>query len=129
MRRFFLTLDQATELILYACHNMDGKEIFVRKAPALYIKDLAEVYGQLKTGKKPKLKEIGIRSGEKLDETLIAREEIHRSKKIHKDYIKIMRHDYTKPLDDLKEEYSSATTEQLDHAKIKKLIEGIKWIK
>lgn len=125
MRRFFITYEQACDLILYATDNVNEKEIFVRKAPALFIKDLAQVYAELKTGKKnyPQ-KEIGIRDGEKLDEMLVTKAEFDRAI-VSDHYIKITRkfrndkHSYN--------DYSSATTKQLNKKAIKKLIDGLEW--
>lgn len=128
MRRFFITLNQATDLILYTSKNMMGKEIFIREAPALFIKDLAQVYAELVTGKKNyPLKEIGIRSGEKIDEVLISKEEMCLSYKRDKVYRVIGRKRYDSKYSG--NEYSSQTTEQLSKKQIKKLIEGITWQK
>ncbi|MEK9821385.1 MAG: polysaccharide biosynthesis protein, partial [Gammaproteobacteria bacterium] len=100
---------------------MKGKEIFVRKAPAIKITDLANVYADLKLStiqtknQKSKLKNrsyplrsIGIRSGEKLDEILISKHEISRTKELDKDYFVIRRQD-NKGKNCLDNEYSSAT--------------------
>jgi UDP-glucose 4-epimerase len=127
MRRFFITLDQATDLILYATAKLSDKQLFVREAPALYIKDLALVYAELKTGKKnyPQ-KEIGIRTGEKLDEVLISKEEMSKSIRSDKLYRIISRKEHADYED---EEYSSANTQQLGKKEIKKLIEGLIWKK
>ena len=43
MTRFLLTLDDAIDLVLYAAANTQGGEIFVRKAPAARMVDLAAV--------------------------------------------------------------------------------------
>ena len=127
MRRFFITLEQATDLVLFASANLTDKEIFVPIAPALLIKDLASVYAEIKTGKKKyPQKEIGIRAGEKLDEILIAKEEFDNVVKI-KNYYKITKkfRNNKHGLDD----FSSSNTKQLDHKAIHKLIKGITWQK
>lgn len=141
MRRFFITLDQATDLILFSLQRMKGKEIFVRKAPAIKITDLANVYADLKLStiqtknQKSKLKNrsyplrsIGIRSGEKLDEILISKHEISRTKELDKDYFVIRRQD-NKGKNCLDNEYSSATTNQLNQEQIMKLLRGMNWIR
>jgi FlaA1/EpsC-like NDP-sugar epimerase len=73
MTRFFLTLDQAIELLFKASIDSIGGETFVMNMPACYIKDLAdvlmEVYGKVN------VTETGIRPGEKLDEMLISHHE------------------------------------------------------
>jgi FlaA1/EpsC-like NDP-sugar epimerase len=73
MTRFFLTLEEAIQLLFKASIDSIGGETFVMNMPACYIKDLAEVlmdvYGQVE------IKETGIRPGEKLDEMLISHHE------------------------------------------------------
>lgn len=73
MTRFFLTLEEAINLLFKASIDSIGGETFVMNMPACYIKNLAEVlmdeYGKVE------VKEMGIRPGEKLDETLISHHE------------------------------------------------------
>ena len=73
MTRFFLTLEEAIQLLFKASIDSIGGETFVMNMPACYIKDLAEVlmdvYGQVE------IKETGMRPGEKLDEMLISHHE------------------------------------------------------
>lgn len=73
MTRFFLTLEEAIDLLFKASIDSIGGETFVMNMPACYIKDLAEVlmdkYGKVDVN------ETGIRPGEKLDETLISHHE------------------------------------------------------
>lgn len=73
MTRFFLTLEEAIELIFKASIDSIGGETFVMNMPSCYITDLAEVlmeeYGKVD------IEEMGIRPGEKLDEMLISNHE------------------------------------------------------
>jgi FlaA1/EpsC-like NDP-sugar epimerase len=73
MTRFFLTLEEAIQLLFKASIDSIGGETFVMNMPACYIKDLAEVlmdvYGRVE------IKETGMRPGEKLDEMLISHHE------------------------------------------------------
>jgi UDP-N-acetylglucosamine 4,6-dehydratase/5-epimerase len=73
MTRFFLTLEEAIQLLFKASIDSIGGETFVMNMPACYIKDLAEVlmdeYGVVE------VKETGMRPGEKLDEMLISHHE------------------------------------------------------
>jgi UDP-N-acetylglucosamine 4,6-dehydratase/5-epimerase len=73
MTRFFLTLEEAIELLFKASIDSIGGETFVMNMPACYISDLAEVlmdvYGQVE------VKETGMRPGEKIDEMLISKHE------------------------------------------------------
>ena len=116
MTRFLMTLDQSVDLVVHAMTNTRGGEIFVRKAPAATVLDLAnamvEKYAE---GRDVAVKEIGIRPGEKIDEVLVNEYEIRRATEsetyftIHPEY-RIpdvdCRYDYGY-------EYSSANTTRL----------------
>ena len=67
MTRFWMTLEQAVELVLNTLFEMVGGEIFVPKIPSMKIVDLAEAIA-------PKCERVvtGIRPGEKLHETLVS---------------------------------------------------------
>ncbi len=74
MTRFMMSLPQAVELVLFAFNNATQGDIFVQKAPAATIEDLAHVLREIFNGKN-EIKVIGTRHGEKLYETLLAKEE------------------------------------------------------
>jgi UDP-N-acetylglucosamine 4,6-dehydratase/5-epimerase len=80
MTRFLMTLDQSVDLVVHAMTNTRGGEIFVRKAPAATVLDLARAmidrYGE---GREIAVREIGIRPGEKIDEVLVNEYEIRRA--------------------------------------------------
>ena len=75
MTRFMMTLDDAVDLVLYAFEHGTSGDIFVQKAPASTISELAEalksIYNSTVT-----LKTIGTRHAEKLYETLLTSEEL-----------------------------------------------------
>jgi len=75
MTRFMMTIDDAVELVLYAFSNGENGDIFVQKAPASTIGDLARALIELYKSKS-KIRIIGTRHGEKLYESLINREEM-----------------------------------------------------
>ncbi|PQJ73800.1 polysaccharide biosynthesis protein [Polaribacter gangjinensis] len=75
MSRFFMSLDDAVDLVLFAFENANPGDLFVNKAPAGTIGDLAQALIEL-TGKEVPIKIIGTRHGEKLYETLCTREEM-----------------------------------------------------
>ncbi len=75
MSRFFMSLDDAVDLVLFAFENANPGDLFVNKAPAGTIGDLAKALMEL-TGKETPVKIIGTRHGEKLYETLCTREEM-----------------------------------------------------
>lgn len=80
MTRFLLTLSEAIDLVFYSLKHGNGGEIFVKKAPAAKMTDLALAYAELKTGTKNyPLEFIGIRAGEKIDEILVSEEEMRHS--------------------------------------------------
>lgn len=77
MTRFLLTLNEAIDLVLYAAEHTEGGEIFVRKAPAARVTDIARVLAA--EARKPfEYKVIGILPGEKLHEILVSEEELVR---------------------------------------------------
>ena len=75
MTRFIMSLENAIDLVLYAFQNGNAGDIFVQKAPACTIGDLAVAVKEL-FGAKNEVKIIGTRHGEKLFETLLNREEM-----------------------------------------------------
>lgn len=82
MTRFFITLEQGIELVLYALENTIGGEIFVPKIPSMKIMELAETIA-------PECKKtvIGIRPGEKIHEVLISPEEGRKTLEAERFYI------------------------------------------
>ncbi len=66
MTRFWITLRQGVDFVLDRLQEMSGGEIFVPKIPSMRVPDLARAIGP-----HCKLKEIGVRPGEKLHEVLI----------------------------------------------------------
>jgi len=70
MTRFWITLPQAVDLVLYALAHMQGGEIYIPKIPSMRVVDLA-------TAMAPGVphRVIGIRPGEKLHEVLVTGDE------------------------------------------------------
>lgn len=78
MTRFLMSLDEAVELVLFAFTHGNPGDLFVNKAPAGNIGDLAQALKELyKTDNLIKI--IGTRHGEKLYETLCTREEMQKA--------------------------------------------------
>ncbi len=75
MSRFFMSLEDAVDLVLFAFEHANPGDLFVNKAPAGSIGDLAKALIEL-TGKEVPVQVIGTRHGEKLYETLCTREEM-----------------------------------------------------
>ena len=78
MTRFLMSLDDAVDLVLYAFNNARQGDIFVQKAPASTILDLANALQQLFNAVN-EIRIIGTRHGEKLYETLLTREELSKA--------------------------------------------------
>jgi UDP-N-acetylglucosamine 4,6-dehydratase len=75
MTRFLMSLDQSVDLVLFAFQHGNPGDIFVQKAPASTIGELAQAIIEL-FNSKSKIGIIGTRHGEKLYETLLSREEM-----------------------------------------------------
>ena len=78
MTRFMMTLDDAVDLVLYAFEHGEQGDLFVQKSPAASIDTLAKAIINL-TGSKTGISYIGTRHGEKLYETLVTTEEMHKA--------------------------------------------------
>jgi len=75
MTRFLMSLEDSVDLVLYAFEHGQQGDIFVQKAPASTVADLAQALKEL-LNKDNRVREIGTRHGEKLYESLISREEM-----------------------------------------------------
>jgi len=78
MTRFLMSLDESVDLVLYAFENAKPGDIFVQKAPASTVGDLAQAMKELLRDTSD-IKIIGTRHGEKLYESLVSREEMARA--------------------------------------------------
>ena len=77
MTRFMMSLEESVELVLFALQNGENGDLFVQKAPAASMENLAKAiiasYGDPSVSN---LKVVGIRHGEKMAETLLSTEEM-----------------------------------------------------
>lgn len=78
MTRFLMPLRDSVDLVLFAFTNAKPGDLFVKKAAASTIGDLAQAIKNLFKSK-VEIKVIGIRHGEKLFETLVTKEELRRA--------------------------------------------------
>lgn len=78
MTRFLMSLEESVALVLYAFEHAQPGDIFVQKAPASTVGDLAQALREL-LKRDNLIKVIGTRHGEKLYESLVSREEMARS--------------------------------------------------
>lgn len=130
MTRFMMTLDDAVELVLFAFEHGNQGDIFVQKAPAATIKNLAIALKELYKSNS-KIKIIGTRHGEKLYESLVNREEMVKAEDLG-DYYRIPADNrdlnygkyFTEGQADMEkmEEYTSHNTTRLDVEGMKALL-------
>jgi len=78
MTRFLMSLEDSVDLVLHAFQHGRQGDIFVQKAPASTVGDLAQALKELFASDVP-LRVIGTRHGEKLYESLLSREEMARA--------------------------------------------------
>lgn len=130
MTRFLMSLDDAVELVLFAFENANPGDIFVNKAPASTIMDLAQAILDIKNASNT-TKVIGTRHGEKLFETLCTREEMAKAEdmgeffRIPADNRNLNYSQYFSEGKDILPEiqdYNSHNTTQLDVEGVKKLL-------
>ena len=136
MTRFMMSLDSAVDLVLYAFKHAKQGDMFVKKAPACTIGDLALAIKELFNAKN-EIKIIGTRHGEKLFETLLTREEMVKAEDCG-DYFRIsadMRDlNYNKYFIEgetevsVKEDYNSHNTKRLNVKEIKEILLKIEYI-
>ena len=78
MTRFLMSLGDSVDLVLFAYAHAQQGDIFVKKAPACTVADLAEAVRIVFDRANP-IRVIGTRHGEKLSESLVSREEMARA--------------------------------------------------
>ncbi len=137
MTRFLMTLDEAVELVLFAFENGNQGDLFVNKAPAATIGDLANAIKELAKVDN-EINIIGTRHGEKLYETLCTREEMVKAEDMG-DFYRIPADNrdlnysmyFSEGEKDIAviEDYHSHNTERLDVDQVKKLISKLALVK
>lgn len=137
MTRFLMSLEDAVDLVLFAFEHGNPGDLFVNKAPAGTIGDLAQALKELCKSDN-EIKIIGTRHGEKLYETLCTREEMLKAEDMggfyrvpadnrdlnYAQYFSEGETDISKI-----EDYHSHNTEQLGVEGMKKLISNLPLIK
>ena len=136
MTRFLMSLEESVSLVLHAFEHGTQGDIFVQKAPASTVKNLAQAIMEL-FPRGGGVRTIGTRHGEKLYETLVSREEMSRVDDMG-DYYRIPADNrdlnYAKYFSDGEErisnldDYTSHNTYQLSTAEIKKLLLKLDYI-
>lgn len=111
MTRFLMSLEESVDLVEYAFTMAEPGDLFVRKAPASTVGDLAKAVASLFGEDEAEIRVIGTRHGEKLYESLLSREELQKAND-HGDYFRV-------PLDARSLEYElffeEGESELIDH--------------
>lgn len=87
MTRFLMALSESVELVEHAFENAQQGDIFIKKAPACTVEDLAQALKNL-FNSNVETRIIGIRHGEKIFETLASKEELVASEDLG-DYLRL----------------------------------------
>lgn len=82
MTRFWITLDEAVQLVVDAASSMGGGETFIPRIPSMRVCDMAAALAP-----DAEVEHIGIRPGEKLHELLITEDESRHSYEVEKGYV------------------------------------------
>lgn len=137
MTRFLMSLEEAVELVLFAFENGNPGDLFVNKAPAATIGNLATALKEL-CNSDNEVKIIGTRHGEKLYETLCTREEMIKAEDMG-DFYRIPADNrdlnYAQYFSEGEgaisevEDYNSHNTQRLDVEGVKALIEQLPEVK
>jgi UDP-N-acetylglucosamine 4,6-dehydratase len=137
MTRFLMSLEESVDLVLYAYANAEQGDIFVQKASASTIGDLAQALQEL-FNRQVGVNVIGTRHGEKPFESLISREEMAHAQDLGKYYrIPADNRDlnYAKYFNEgeekisIFEDYTSQNTSRLNVTQIKELLLKLDYIK
>ncbi|MFZ4435693.1 MAG: polysaccharide biosynthesis protein [Flavobacterium psychrophilum] len=137
MTRFLMSLNDAVDLVLFAFEHGNAGDLFVNKAPASTIGDLAQALQEL-AGTNLPVNIIGTRHGEKLYETLCTREEMLKAEDMgafyrvpadHRDLnYALYFSEGAKKITDI-EDYHSHNTARLDVAGVKELVANLAFVK
>nr|WP_257347238.1 polysaccharide biosynthesis protein [Pseudalkalibacillus decolorationis] len=129
MTRFFLTIENAVQLLFKATINGKGGETYVMNMPSIKIADLAQVLIKSSGEKNIVINEIGVRPGEKLNETLFTECESSRTVYFDKDFFVILpsitmpglQDHYTSSTQINMKEYNSAT-KQISNREVEQML-------
>ena len=137
MTRFLMSLESSVDLVLYAFEHGNQGDVFVQKAPACTVEDLAVALREIFRRDNP-IRIIGTRHGEKLYESLISREEMAKAEDLGEYYrIPADNRDlnyaqyFTEGEEKVSEldDYTSHNTRRLDVGQVKELLLKLDFIK
>lgn len=136
MTRYLMSTREAIGLIFTAVENSIGGELFVMNMPATSIKVIGNVMIHLFGNNKSKIKIIGERPGEKIDEVLVSRNESPFTYVISDNYYAILPQIHNESLMERfkkyrkfdKKEFTSANAKQLSETELHQLLKNEKWL-
>lgn len=136
MTRFMMSLEDSVDLVLFAFENAKPGDLFVQKSPAATIQTLAEALIDL-FGTNNDIQIIGARHGEKMYETLCAREEMAKADDLEKFYripadmrdLNYTKYRQEKGANLIDKEYNSDNTNRLNKAELKELLLTLEYVK
>jgi UDP-N-acetylglucosamine 4,6-dehydratase len=137
MTRFLMSLEESVDLVMHAFEHGQQGDIFVQKAPASTIGDLALALQKL-FGREVPTEVIGTRHGEKLYESLISREEMAKAEDMGRYYrVPADNRDLNyelfisqgNPAANEIDDYTSHTTERLGVQEICKLLLTLEYVR
>jgi UDP-glucose 4-epimerase len=133
MTRFMMSLEESVELVLFALQNGSRGDLFVQKSPSASVEVIVEALKQLLDKKDIQVRNIGIRPGEKIHETLLTSEELSLAVE-HEKYFQVTKQAKSLNSADMDKfswnmEYTSATTKNLTVDELVQLLIGIPLIK
>ena len=137
MTRFLMSLEDSVDLVEYAFEHANQGDLFIQKAPASTVSDLAQALKELFNSSVP-INVIGTRHGEKLFESLISREEMAKAEDMGS-YFRVPADNrdlnYAQYFTEGEEkianfdDYTSHNTERLNIAQVKELLLKLDFIR
>ncbi len=135
MTRFLLSLDDAIDLVFLAIEKGEQGDLFIKKAPAATVEDLARAVLNVFNAQNP-ITIVGARAGEKIHETLATHLELLRSEDLG-GHFRVRSQQGTHPEEffergtrsRITEDYTSANTTRLSIKEIENLLWSLNYIK
>ncbi len=137
MTRFLMSLDESVDLVLHAFEHALPGDIFVQKAPASTVGNLANALREI-IRSDAEIRFIGTRHGEKLYESLVSREEMARAEDLGRYYrIPADSRDLNYDMYFIEgqtsistfDDYTSHNTRQLDVEQVKQVLLGLDMVR
>lgn len=136
MTRFLISLDDSIDLVVLAIDRGEQGDLFIKKAPSVTMRDLAQALINIFKPRKSKVEIIGHRAGEKIHETLATQIELNRAEDMGDFYrikdgaIHTFEEFYEHGISDtVKEDFTSLNTRRLSAKETEKLLLSLDYVK